>query len=136
MDIYDIFKKLPHRFPFLLVDKILEMDENHVIAVKNVTYNEPYFQGHFPGQPVMPGVLVIEATAQAAGFLIYLTTGDTGLFYFAGLDNVRFKRIVEPGDQLFMHITVEKQRKNFWKFNGEAKVDGQLACTADILIGR
>lgn len=137
MDIQDILKVLPHRPPFLLVDKVLECIPNKSIrAVKNISINEPYFVGHFPGYPIMPGVLMIEALAQVAGILAIqsneqLKSGDY-LYYLAGVDNARFKRIVKPGDQLELSVEVLRIRQNILKFNGIASVDGELACSAEI----
>ena len=138
IDIHEILKYMPHRYPFLLLDRILEYEQDKsLIALKNVTYNEPFFTGHFPkDKPVMPGVLIVEALAQATGYLVYLITNDTGLFYFAGIDKARFKRMVIPGDQLLLHVSVEKRRSNFWKFNAKATVNGDIACVADLMIGR
>lgn len=136
MNIQDILNYLPHRYPFLLVDKVQSVDTNQLVAVKNVTFNEPFFTGHFPGVPVMPGVLIIEALAQAAGILAYKTEGydpSEMLFYLASIDNVRFKRKVIPGDQLILNATFTGRKRNFWKIHGEATVDGEVACVADIL---
>ncbi len=130
-----ILAHLPHRYPFLLVDRVCDMvDHESIRAYKNVSFNEPYFVGHFPDKPVMPGVLMIEAMAQCSGVLILHSLGlkptRENLFYLAGVDDARFKRVVEPGDQLMMEITVLKERKNLWKLQGKATVDGELACSA------
>ena len=135
LDIHEILQLLPHRFPFMLVDRVLEYEKDKsILAIKNVTYNEPFFQGHFPDKPVMPGVLMVEALAQTAGLLVYCITHKVGFYFFAGIDNVRFKKVVEPGDQLFLHVNVERNKKNIWKFNAKATVDGEVVCTADLMI--
>lgn len=126
---------LPHRYPFLLVDKVTDIESGvSLTAVKNVTANEPYFIGHFPRRPVMPGVLMVEALAQASGILIYFSAGRLPqaheLVYLAGIDEVRFKHIVVPGDQLGLHVEIIKERTNFWKFKGTATVDDEVACQA------
>lgn len=137
MSIQDILNFLPHRYPFLLVDRVLDYTLNdELLAVKNVTVNEPFFTGHFPGKPVMPGVLMVEAMAQAAGILAYKSAGyspEERLFYLASIDNVRFKRMVEPGDVLELHVKFNGRKRNFWKIHGEARVNGNVACVADIL---
>lgn len=138
LDIQQILQHLPHRPPFLLVDRVLEFEPSKsLIAIKNVTINEPFFIGHFPKRPVMPGVLIIEALAQAAGILAFVSTGEdpqgNSLYYFAGIDNARFKRIVEPGDQLRLEIEIIKVRKNLVKAHGIAKVDNEIACSADLM---
>ena len=137
MRIHEILNLLPHRYPFLLVDRVVDYKINeYLVAIKNVTMNEPFFMGHFPNKPVMPGVLVIEALAQAAGILAYKSAGfdpANYLFYFASIDNVRFKQMIEPGDQLVLRIEFTGRKKNFWKIHGEATVDGKIACVADIL---
>src|SRR5687768_6618847 len=125
MDIHEILKYLPHRFPFLLIDKVLQVEPGKsLIAIKNVTSNEPYFVGHFPQRMVMPGVLILEALAQASGILAFKTTNtlpDNGsLYFFAGIDNARFKRVVEPGDQLKLEVEVVKYKQDVWKFKGIA----------------
>jgi len=129
LDIEAIMRQLPHRYPFLLVDRVLEcVSGKHVHALKNVTFNEPYFQGHFPHRPVMPGVIIIEALAQAAGILAFKTVGivpDTNTrFYFVAIDNARFRKPVEPGDQLLLKVTLKRAFKGIWKFHGSAEVDG------------
>ncbi len=138
MDIHQILKKLPHRYPFLLVDRVLEIETGKRIkALKNVTINEPFFVGHFPHRPVMPGVLIIEAMAQAAGLLSFDALGagtdDKSVIYFAGIDSARFKRPVEPGDQLIMDVSIERHKAGIFKFKGVTRVDGQLACEADFM---
>lgn len=141
MDIHEVLKYLPHRHPFLLIDRIIEMKEGEsVVALKNVTINEAFFVGHFPSRPIMPGVLILEALAQAAGVLAYKSTNtlpsDGVLYYFAGVDNARFRRVVEPGDQLELKVRVIKAKKEIWKLEGEAFVDGELACSAELLSAR
>lgn len=138
MDIYQILKKLPHRYPILLVDRVLELESGKRIrALKNVSVNEPYFVGHFPYRPVMPGVLMVEALAQAAALLAFETLGiepdDKSVFYFAGIDNVRFKRPVEPGDQLLLDVTLERAKAGIYKFSGQARVGEAIAVEADLL---
>ena len=141
MDIHEVLKYLPHRHPFLLIDRVIEMEEGQsLVALKNVTINEPFFVGHFPGRPVMPGVLILEALAQAAGVLAYKSTntvpGDGVLYYFAGIDKARFRRVVEPGDQLRLEVKVIKTKREMWKLEGKALVDGELACSAELLSAR
>lgn len=138
IDYLEVMKYLPHRYPFLLVDSVITLTEwESIEAIKNVTHNEPYFTGHFPGLPVMPGVLMVEALAQASGILMYRSMGrypsETDLFYLAGIDNTRFKRKVVPGDQLILSVKVLRHRENLWKFQGEATVGGELACSAEFL---
>ena len=133
MDIHAILKQLPHRYPFLLVDKVIELESNtRIRAIKNVTFNEPYFGGHFPGRPVMPGVLILEALAQAAGLLAFDAMGkvpyENNIYYFVGIDGARFKRPVEPGDQLILTITIDRVRGGIWKFKGVATVGDEVAC--------
>lgn len=141
MDIHEILKHLPHRPPFLLIDKVIEIVEGEsLVAIKNVTINEPFFVGHFPNLPVMPGVLILEALAQAAGVLAYKSTKTTpetgGLYYFAGIDNARFRRIVEPGDQLRLMVKVIRAKRDMWKLEGTAFVGDELACSAELLSAR
>ena len=141
MDINDIMKYLPHRPPFLLVDGVVEIKEGEsLVAIKNVTMNEHFFVGHFPNYPVMPGVLIVEALAQAAGILAYKSTNtsptDGILYLFAGIDNVRFRRVVIPGDQLRLEVKFLWQKRDIWKLEGHAYVDGELACSADLLSAR
>lgn len=137
-DIRDIMAMLAHRYPFLLVDRITGYEKGKSLtAIKNVTYNEPFFTGHFPLVPTMPGVLIIEALAQACGLLTALDTGikpESGvMFYFAGIDHARFKRIVIPGDQLSFTVELDRVKKVLWKFQARATVDGELACEADLM---
>ncbi len=138
MDIHKILDKLPHRYPFLLVDRVLELELNKSIrALKNVSINEPYFQGHFPHRPVMPGVLMLEALAQAAALLAFESTGDgvdeNMVIYFAGIDGARFKRPVEPGDQLILDVTLDRVKSGIFKFTAKGSVDGELAVSAELL---
>lgn len=138
MDIHQILKQLPHRYPILLVDRVLELDKGKSIkALKNVTINEPFFVGHFPHRPVMPGVLMLEAMAQAAALLSFDTMGvtpdDKTVYYFAGIDGARFKRPVEPGDQLIMDVTLERAKAGIFKFKGVTRVDDQVACEAELM---
>ena len=137
MDIHKVLSLLPHRYPFLLVDKVIDYKINdYLIAVKNVSYNEPFFMGHFPVRPVMPGVLIIEAMAQATGLLAMASrpeeVGDK-LYYFVGIDKARFKRPVEPGDQLIMEVKLGPVRRGIWKFDAEARVDDHIVATAEIM---
>lgn len=137
-NINEIKKYLPHRYPFLLVDKVISFKAGEsIVAIKNITANEPQFNGHFPFQPVMPGVLIIESMAQASGLLTLMTLGEEfshkNLFLFAGIDHARFKRIVQPGDQLRLEIEVIKARQALWKFKGTASVDGEVACYAEFM---
>lgn len=141
MDIHEILKYLPHRYPMLLLDRILKIDMGHsLLALKNVTMNESFFNGHFPGRPVMPGVLMLEAMAQAGAVLAYKSTNctpeDGVLYYFAGIDNARFRRIVEPGDQLQLEVTVLRSKRDIWKLSGSAYVGDELACSAEFLSAR
>ncbi len=137
MDIQHIMKHIPHRYPFILVDRILEMEpKKSVVGLKNVTMNEPFFQGHFPGTPIMPGVLILEAMAQTSGVLAIssLEKGKEGaLMYFMGLDQVKFRKMVVPGDQLIMELKVLKQRAKIMKLAGVAKVDGQVVAEAQLM---
>lgn len=135
LDILRLFELLPHRYPFLLVDRIIEVDgDRSAIGIKNVTFNEPHFQGHFPGQPVMPGVLIIEAMAQTAGAICICSSAEErpSLVYFMTIDNAKFRRPVVPGDRLEIHVKKLKQRGNIWRFGCEAMVDGAKAAEADI----
>lgn len=138
MDIHDILKHLPHRYPFLLIDRVLDYKVKETLtAIKNVTINEPFFTGHFPIRPVMPGVLILEAMAQATGLLashtIDTTPGNGFLYYFVGIDEARFKRPVEPGDQLLIEVSVIRAVRNIWRFDAKASVDGSIVCTAKIM---
>ncbi len=140
MYIDDIKNHLPHRYPFLLVDRVTDFVENKSIAaIKNVTINEPFFNGHFPQKSVMPGVLQIEALAQASGILMMKSlnvTTEEGLFFLAGVDKARFKKMVIPGDQLLMTVEVLRARKSLWKFKGQITVDGEIACEAEFMNAR
>ena len=138
MDVKEIREYLPHRYPFLLVDRVTELNVGESItAIKNVSVNEPFFNGHFPDKPVMPGVLIVEAMAQAAGILGFKTQdkkpSDGSIYLFVGVDNVRFKRQVVPGDQLEMKVQYVSDRRGIWKFECSSYVDGQLAASASIL---
>ncbi|CAK0755990.1 3-hydroxy-acyl-(acyl-carrier-protein) dehydratase [Gammaproteobacteria bacterium] len=138
LDIHQVLKHLPHRYPFLLVDRVLDYEPNKSLrAIKNVTINEPFFQGHFPFRPVMPGVLILEAIAQATGILAFLSTGtlpsERSLYYFVGVDNARFKQPVEPGDQMVLEVEVLRTMRGVWKFRGEAKVDGKVVASAEMM---
>ena len=138
MDIHQILKQLPHRFPFLLVDRVLELDKGKRIkALKNVTINEPFFTGHFPHRPVMPGVLMLEAMAQVAALLAFdmqgVTPDDKTVYYFAGIDGARFKRPVEPGDQLIMELTLDRLKAGVFKFKGTAHVESHMVCEAELM---
>lgn len=138
LDIRGILEHLPHRYPFLLVDRVLEIEAGkRILALKNVTINEPFFTGHFPHLPVMPGVLQIEAMAQAAGILSFQTMGrvsdDRSVYYFVGIDNARFKRPVVPGDQLRIEVEIVRVARSIWKYSGRTTVDGQIAAEADLM---
>jgi 3-hydroxyacyl-[acyl-carrier-protein] dehydratase len=138
LDIIQIMRLLPHRYPFLLVDRVLELEPGvRISAIKNISVNEPFFQGHFPGHPVMPGVLMIEALAQAAAVLTYVTMKTSypegTLFLFAGIDGARFKRPVEPGDQLRLEATMDRIKRSVGKFTCRAYVGGELACEAELM---
>ncbi|AVS73957.1 3-hydroxyacyl-ACP dehydratase FabZ [Paracidovorax cattleyae] len=138
MDIHQILKLLPHRYPFLLVDRVVELERGQRIqAIKNVTINEPFFTGHFPSRPVMPGVLMLEALAQAAGLLSFdmmgEAPGDDKVFYFVGIDGARFKRPVEPGDQLILDVKLDRIKGGIYKFGGVARVGDSIACEAEIM---
>jgi beta-hydroxyacyl-ACP dehydratase FabZ len=136
LDVKEILKSIPHRYPFLLVDRIVEIDgSDKVVGIKNVTINDNFFQGHFPNHPVMPGVLICEAMAQVGAIFAHNARGgmaDDKVFVLTGLDNVKFKRPVEPGDQLRMELTCLKRRGSFWKMQGIASVDGKLVAQAEI----
>jgi 3-hydroxyacyl-[acyl-carrier-protein] dehydratase len=137
IQINEIMQVLPHGYPFLLVDRIVEVEVGkRIVGIKNVTINEPFFQGHFPGQPIMPGVLIIEAMAQTAGVLAFKSVPDElrkRAVYFMAIDKVRFRMPVTPGDQLRMEMVVSKQRKSVWGFTGKAYVEDQLAAEAELL---
>jgi len=138
LDIEAILERLPHRYPFLLVDRVLDVvPGKSIVAVKNLSANEAFFQGHFPGHPVMPGVLVIEAMAQAGGLLAYETTAadeDIWILYLVGIEETRFKQTVRPGDQLVLRVELVKRRRNLWRFTAVAEVDGKLVAEAQILM--
>ena len=138
MDIHEILKYLPHRYPILLVDRVLELEEGkRILALKNVTINEPFFNGHFPHHPVMPGVLIVEALAQAAAILSFKTLGtlpdDQSVYYFVGIDDARFKRPVSPGDQLTLDVVIERNVRGMWKFGAQARVGDALAAEAKLM---
>lgn len=138
MDIHEILQHLPHRYPFLLIDRVTDYKiGDYLIAIKNVSFNEPYFVGHFPVRPVMPGVLVVEAMAQATGVLSFKTAkaqpDNKSLYYLAGIDNARFKNPVEPGDQLIIDVRLQKTARGVWKYAAVAKVDNKIAATADLM---
>jgi 3-hydroxyacyl-[acyl-carrier-protein] dehydratase len=139
MDIREVLAQLPHRHPFLLVDRVIEcVPGKRIEAIKNVTVNEPFFPGHFPGNPVMPGVLILEALAQAAGILAFKTAGvvpdEKSRFYFVGIDNARFRRPVVPGDQLVLKATLERAMRGIWKFETVAEVGGAVATSATMMV--
>lgn len=131
---------LPHRYPFLLIDKVLDYTPGESLtAIKNVTINEPIFTGHFPGMPIFPGVLILEALAQATGILGFKTVterSDNELYLFAAIDEARFKKPVVPGDTMVLEVKFLKERRNMWKFYGEAKVEGQIVCSAELMCAR
>ncbi|CAB1274919.1 3-hydroxyacyl-ACP dehydratase FabZ [Candidatus Nitrosacidococcus tergens] len=138
LNIQDILRHLPHRYPFLLIDKVIEyVPGRSLLAIKNVTYNEPYFQGHFPDLPIMPGVLILEALAQATGILAFKTTEtlptSNAIYYLAGIDNARFKHPVVPGDQILLKVVLTRNIRRLWKFEGEVTVDGKLVASADVM---
>jgi 3-hydroxyacyl-[acyl-carrier-protein] dehydratase len=138
MDIHQILKRLPHRYPILLVDRVLELEKSvRIKALKNVTINEPYFMGHFPHRPVMPGVLILEAMAQAAALLSFASQdvdpGDDTVVYFAGIDGARFKRPVEPGDQLILEAAINRVKSGIFKYHAKATVAGELVAEAELM---
>ena len=138
MDVRDIQRIMPHRYPMLLVDRVIEMDgDKRALGIKNVTINEPFFDGHFPGKAVFPGVLLLEAMAQAAGILGFVTMdktpADGSIYYFVGADNLRFKRPCVPGDQVMLHASILGERRGIWKFAVEARVGDELAASGTIL---
>ena len=138
MNIHEILKHLPHRYPFLLVDRVVDFEPGKSLhAYKNITINEPYFVGHFPHHPVMPGVLIMEALAQAAGILSFKTMDskpdDSSVFYFVGIDNARFKKPVMAGDQLNLHVVILRQMRGIWKYKVEARVDGEVVAEAELM---
>jgi 3-hydroxyacyl-[acyl-carrier-protein] dehydratase len=143
LDIQQILNLLPHRYPFLLVDRVLsyntEGEHKTLRGLKNVSFNEPFFQGHFPGKPVLPGVLILEAMAQATGILAFTMVGkpeQDELYYFASIDNARFKRPVLPGDQLILDVEYLKERRGIAKFTGVASVDGHEVCSAELMCAK
>ena len=138
MDIHQVLAHLPQRFPLLMIDRVLECEPGkRILALKNVSANEPYFPGHFPHRPVMPGVLILEAMAQAAAILVFRSLGarpdDNSVYYYAGIDKARFKRPVEPGDQLMIEVLILGSKRGIWKFGCTARVGDALAAEADIL---
>jgi beta-hydroxyacyl-[acyl carrier protein] dehydratase FabZ len=138
MDIHEILDHLPHRYPFILIDRVISMElGSEIVALKNVTINEPFFPGHFPYHPVMPGVLIVEAMAQAAAILSFKTMGvkpsDDSVYYFAGIDSARFKRPVSPGDQIVFNVKIDRILKGIWKYAGVASVDGQVVAEAEMM---
>jgi 3-hydroxyacyl-[acyl-carrier-protein] dehydratase len=138
MDVHEVLAHLPQRFPFLMVDRVLECEPGRrILALKNVSVNEPYFPGHFPRWPVMPGVLILEAMAQAAGILVFRTQGNRpdadSVYYYAGIDKARFKRPVVPGDRLEVEVGILACRRGIWKFSCSARVDGAVVAEAEIL---
>lgn len=141
MDIHQILAHLPHRYPFLLIDRVVACEPGKSLhAYKNVTINEPFFQGHFPHHPVMPGVLIMEALAQAAGVLSFKTMGelpsDDSVFYFVGIDEARFKKPVLPGDQLNLHVEIERQVRGIWRYKVQARVDGEVVAEAKLMCAK
>ncbi|MEE8423792.1 MAG: 3-hydroxyacyl-ACP dehydratase FabZ [Thermodesulfobacteriota bacterium] len=136
MDIKEIMSLLPHRYPFLLVDRITEFEENkRIVGIKNVTINEPFFQGHFPEYPIMPGVLIVEAMAQVGGLLAFKSSDEEGqkIVYFVGIDKARFRSPVTPGDQLRFVVELLRTKKSIWVFKGEAFVDEKLVAEAELM---
>lgn len=138
MDIEQVMQYLPHRYPFLLIDRVTELElGKSITAVKNVTINEPFFPGHFPGAPVMPGVLILEAMAQAAAILSFKTKNyapeQIGVVYFAGIDGARFKKPVTPGDQLVLKVEIVREIRGIWKYTGRAEVDGAMVAEAELM---
>lgn len=138
MDVHEILQYLPHRFPFLLLDRVVSLElGKQIVALKNVTINEPFFPGHFPHHPVMPGVLIVEAMAQAAAVLSFKSAGvkptDDSVYYFAGIDNARFKKPVAPGDQLELHVSMDRMIRGLGKYSGRAMVGGELVAEAQLM---
>ncbi|HWU83347.1 MAG TPA: 3-hydroxyacyl-ACP dehydratase FabZ [Methylophilaceae bacterium] len=138
MDIHEILAHLPHRYPFVLVDRVLSLEVGkEIVAVKNVSVNEPYFPGHFPYHPVMPGVLIVEAMAQAAAILSFKTMdtkpSDDSVYYFAGIDSARFKKPVSPGDQLILKVKIDRILRGIWKYSGQALVDDSVVAEAEMM---
>jgi 3-hydroxyacyl-[acyl-carrier-protein] dehydratase len=140
IDVEEIQQLIPHRYPMLLIDRVLDFEPGKWLhGVKNVTFNEPIFQGHFPGNAIFPGVMILEALAQATGVLGFKTHADKAgkeLYLFASIDNAKFKRPVTPGDTMHLHVEFIKERRGMWKFYGEAKVDGKVVCSADLMCAR
>jgi 3-hydroxyacyl-[acyl-carrier-protein] dehydratase len=140
LEIQEIMALLPHRYPFLMIDRVLDFTPGESLtAIKNVTINEPIFTGHFPTMPIFPGVLILEALAQATGILGFKTVterSENELYLFAAIDEARFKKPVVPGDQMVLEVKFLKERRNLWKFYGEAKVDGQVVCSAELMCAR
>jgi 3-hydroxyacyl-[acyl-carrier-protein] dehydratase len=138
MDIHEILDHLPHRYPFVLIDRVISIElSKEIVALKNVTINEPFFPGHFPYHPVMPGVLIVEAMAQAAAILSFKTMGvkpsDDSVYYFAGIDSARFKKPVSPGDQIVFNVKIDRILKGIWKYSGVARVDGNVVAEAQMM---
>ena len=138
MDIGEILKYLPHRYPMLLIDRVVEIQLGEsLVAIKNVSYNEPYFQGHFPNRPVMPAVIILEAMAQATGILVLRSMdklpSEKSIYYFVGIDGARFRRPVEPGDQLRIEVTLIRSSRGIWKLRAEATVDGETVASGDLM---
>ena len=138
MDIHEILDHLPHRYPFVLIDKVISLDlGKEITAIKNVTINEPFFPGHFPYHPVMPGVLIVEAMAQAAAILSFKTMdtkpSEESVYYFAGIDNARFKKPVGPGDQIILNVKIDRILKGIWKYSGIATVDDEVVAEAGMM---
>jgi 3-hydroxyacyl-[acyl-carrier-protein] dehydratase len=140
LDIQEILALLPHRYPMLLIDRVIDFTPGKSLhAIKNVSINEPIFTGHFPNQPIFPGVLILEAMAQATGLLGFKTVenrSENELYLFAAVDNARFKQPVIPGDTMHLHVEFLKERRNIWKFSAEARVDGKIVCSAEIMCAR
>ena len=141
MDIQEILEYLPHRYPFLLIDRVLSIELGQSLTgLKNVSFNEPFFSGHFPQRPIMPGVLILEALAQATGILAFKSEGERpdhrSMYYLVGIDHARFKRPVGPGDQLILEVRLDRIKRGIGKFFGEAKVDGQLVATTELMCAK
>lgn len=141
MDIHEILKHLPHRYPFLLVDRVVDFEpEKSIHAYKNISIDEPFFTGHFPHHPVLPGVLIMEALAQAAGILAFKTMNvlpdENSIFYFVGIDNARFKKPVTAGDQLHLHVEIARRMRGIWKYKAEARVDGELVAEGELMLAK
>jgi len=141
LDIHEVMKHLPHRYPFLMVDKVIDYKVgDYLHAIKNVSVNEPCFMGHFPHRPVMPGVLILEALAQATGILAFKTLNETpndySLYYFVGIDKARFKQPVVPGDQVLLKVQLKKHKRSMWMFDAQALVDGKVVCAAELMCSK